>query len=84
MIAGTDSGNSLRFILLDEATIHGNINCAVENKDVGLLSHDLKLLRVRLDEKDGKIGKQKQRVSPVKKPVEILNNLDHNCHEEIS
>ena len=53
---GDNSCNSLRHILLDEATIQGNINCAVVNKDVGQFSHDLKLSRARLDEKDRKIG----------------------------
>ena len=47
-----ESSNSLRFILVDEATIQDNINCAVVNKDAGMLSHDLKLLRARLDEED--------------------------------
>ena len=50
-----DSSNSLRFILVDEATIQGNINCAVVNKDAEMLSHDLKLSRARLDEEDRKI-----------------------------
>ena len=42
-----DSSNSLRYILVNEATIQGNINCAVANKDAGMLSHDLKLSRSR-------------------------------------
>ena len=54
--ANLDSSNSLRFILVDEATIQGNIIGAVVNKDAGMLSHDLKLLRVHLDEEDRKIG----------------------------
>ena len=32
-----------------------SIACAVVNKDVGMLSHDLKLSRARLDEEDRKI-----------------------------
>ena len=51
-----DSSNSLRFILVDKATIHGNNNCAVGNKDSGMFSHDLKLSRAHLDKEDGKIG----------------------------
>ena len=38
-----DSSNSLRFILVDEAMIHGIIKCAVENEDTRMFSHDLKL-----------------------------------------
>ena len=55
-IANLDSSHLLRFILVDEATIQGNINCAVINKDAGMLSHDLKLLQACLDEEDRKIG----------------------------
>ena len=51
-----DSTNSLQFILVEEATIHGNNNCALVNKDSGMFSHDLKLLQARLDEEDRKIG----------------------------
>ena len=54
-IANLDSSNLLRFILIDEAMIQGNINCTVVNKDVGMLSHNLKLLQARLDEEDRKI-----------------------------
>ena len=51
-----DSSNSLRFIPADEVTIHGNINCAVVNKDTEMFSLDKKLSRVRLHEEDRKIG----------------------------
>ena len=51
-----DGSNSLRFILVDEVTIQGNIKCAVVNKDAGMLSHDLKLSRVCLDEEDRQIA----------------------------
>ena len=53
-----DSSNSLRFILVNEAAIQGNIKCAVVNKDAGMLSHDLKLSWARLDEEDKKIVTQ--------------------------
>ena len=56
MNADPDSSNSLQFILVDEATIHSNNNCVVGNKDSGMFSHDLKLLRARLDKEDRKIG----------------------------
>ena len=51
-----DSSNSPRLILVDEATIHGNNNCAVGNKDSGMFSHDLKLSWARLDEEDRNTG----------------------------
>ena len=50
-----DSSNSLRFILVNEVTIQGNINSAVINKDTGMLLHYLKLSQARLDEEDRKI-----------------------------
>ena len=53
-----DSSNSPRSILVDEATIHGNINCAVVNKNTGMFSLDKKLSRVRLHKEDRKIGTQ--------------------------
>ena len=55
-IANLDSRYSLRFILVDEATIQGNINCAVVNKDAGMLSHDLKLSWACLGKEDKRIG----------------------------
>ena len=36
--------------------MQGNINCAVINKDAGMLSRDLKLLWMPLDKEDRKIG----------------------------
>ena len=50
-----DSSYSPQLILVDEATIHSNNNCAVGNKDSGMFSHDLKLSQARLDEEDRKI-----------------------------
>ena len=55
-IADPDSSNSLRFIPVDEATIHGNNNYALGNKDSGIFSHDLKLSRAHLEEENRKIG----------------------------